>query len=98
MHNQSIAFIETALQMALQSPEVYHLLQEVFALFEQGELKGQQQHKLKGAALQKALQGKYSAKLLHFKMFQGLKVSTNGCGLLSPCFWSTLSAFIYAGQ
>ena len=60
--------------MALQSSEVYHLLQDVFSLFEHGKLKGQQQHKLKGAGLQKALQGKYNAKLQHFKMFQGLKV------------------------
>ena len=74
-HIQSTAFIETALQMALQSPKVYHLLQNVFAHIENGELKGQQPHKFKGAGLQKALQGKYSAKLLHFKMFQGLKAS-----------------------
>ena len=75
-HIQSTAFIETALQMAVQSPSVYHLLQDVFAQFECGQLKGQQPHKLKGgSAIQKALQGKYSAKLLHFKMFQGLKAS-----------------------
>lgn len=49
--------------MALQSSEVYHLLQKVFSKFEQGHLKGQQEHKLKGTGLQKALQGKYSAKL-----------------------------------
>jgi len=60
--------------MALQSSEVYHLLQKVFSKFEQGHLKGQQEHKLKATGLQKALQGKYSAKLQHFKMFQGLKV------------------------
>ncbi len=74
---QSTAFVETALQMALQSPVVYHLLQKVYSVFEQGKLKGQQPHKLTGAGLQKALQGKYSAKLQHFKMFQGLKVSKN---------------------
>ena len=72
---QSPAYIDTALQMALQSPKAYHLLQKVFALYEEGKLKGQQQHKLKGGTLLKALQGKFSARLNHYKVFQGLKVS-----------------------
>ena len=38
--------------MALQSSEVYYLLREVFSMFKQ-----LQQHKLKDAELQKALQG-----------------------------------------
>ena len=60
--------------MALQSPKVYHLLQKVFSLYEEGKLKGQQLHKLKGDTLQRAIQGKFSTRLRHFKAFQGLKV------------------------
>ena len=60
--------------MALQPASVYHLLQKVFTLFEEGELKWQQAVRLSGAGLQKALQGKNCAKLYHFKMFQGLEV------------------------
>lgn len=67
--------IETALQMALQQSKVYHKMQEVFLLFEEGKLKGQQELKLSGAGLQKALQGKNCEKLYHFKMFQGLTVN-----------------------
>ena len=60
--------------MALQPAAIYHLMQKVYTLFEQGKLKGQQETKLSGAGLQKALQGKNCAKLYHFKMFQGLEV------------------------
>ncbi len=37
---RSTAFVETALQMPLQPPVVYHLLQNVYSVFEQGKLKG----------------------------------------------------------
>ena len=60
--------------MALQCPSVYHLMQQVFSRFEEGKLKGQQPPKFTGATVRKALEGKLSAKLAHFKVFQGLKV------------------------
>ena len=63
--------------MALQSPKVYHLLQKMFTLYEEGKLKGQKVHMMKGDALHKAIQWKFSARLHHFKVFQGLKVRFN---------------------
>ncbi len=61
--------------MALQSPKVYHLIQEVFFMFEEGTLKGQKlKNKISEVGRKKALQGQYSPKAHHFKLFQGLKV------------------------
>ena len=60
--------------MALQSSTVYHLMQKVFKMYEDGEIVGQTKHTMTGSGLQKALSGKFCAKLYHFKMFQGLKV------------------------
>ena len=63
--------IQIAHQMALQCPLVYHLMQKVISLFEEGKLKGQEPPKLTGAIVWKALEGKL---LTYFKVFQGLKV------------------------
>lgn len=67
--------IEQAIQMALQPATIYHKMQEVFAKYEDGKLKGQKERFMKGAMLQKALDGKLAAKLPQFKIFQGLSVS-----------------------
>ena len=61
--------------MALQPPDIYHTMQRAFAMYEEGSLLGQSTKSRRGTdGLKKALQGKFSAKLNHFKMFQGLKV------------------------
>ena len=52
-------------------------MQRVFTLFEGGKLKGQQTDKMKGAEILKTVDGKFSAKLQHFKMLQGLNMSEN---------------------
>ena len=36
--------METAIQMATQTPNVYHKVQQVFSMFEDGELKEQKGH------------------------------------------------------
>ena len=69
--------IEQAIQMALQEAGIYHKMKEVFGLYEEGKLKGQKAVTMKGAMLQKALEGKLAPKLHHFKVFQGLDVSNN---------------------
>lgn len=71
---QSAAMVEQAIQMALQPSHVYHKMQMVFLKYEEGKLKGQKVRELKGLSLQKALEGRYAAKLPQFKVFQGLKV------------------------
>ena len=43
--------IETAHQMALQCPLVYHLMQKMISLFEEGKLKGQEPPKLTEATV-----------------------------------------------
>ncbi len=69
----TISHLENML-MALQSPAVYHRMQDMFSLFENGELKGQQKKNRESAVgRKKALQGHYSPKAHHFKMFQGLQ-------------------------
>lgn len=61
--------------MAAQPSEVYHSMQNVFDMYEKGELKGQKAHsRLTEVGKKKALQGQLSPKLHHFKVFQGLKV------------------------
>ena len=62
--------------MALQPTEVYHKMKMVFKKMERGRLKGQSEHVLTISNASKALSSQYSAKLSHFKPFQGLKVST----------------------
>ena len=69
--------IEQAIQMALQEAGIYHKMQNVFSLFEEGKLRGQKAVMMKGAMLQKALEGKLAPKLHHFKVFQGLDVIKN---------------------
>lgn len=72
---QSKVYIETAIQMALQSAKVYHQLQRTFAMFEDGVLKGLKKRNMASEICRKkALQGQYSPKAHHFKMFQGLQV------------------------
>lgn len=67
--------IEQAIQMALQPAIIYYKMQDVFGKYEEGKLKGQKGRLMKGAMLQKALEGKLAAKLPQFKIFQGLDVS-----------------------
>ena len=62
--------------MALQPTQVYHKMKMVFEEMERGRLKGQSEHVLTISNASKALSGQYSAKLNHFKPFQGIKVST----------------------
>ena len=66
--------VEQAIQMALQPCSIYHKMQQVFLQYEEGTLKGQKSRELKGLTLQKALEGRFAAKLTQFKVFQGLKV------------------------
>lgn len=66
--------VEQGIQMALQPSLIYHRMQQVFSLYEEGKLKGQKKHDMKGVTLQKALEGRLAPKLPQFKMFQGLKV------------------------
>ncbi len=58
--------------MGLQPAAVYHKMQDVLRRYELGKLKGQKERLMIGGTFQKALQGKYSFKLSHFKCFQGL--------------------------
>ena len=102
---QSAAMVEQAIQMALQPSHVYHRMKTVFLKYEEGKLKGQKVRDLKGLSLQKALEGRYAAKLPQFKVFQGLQVRAISkpvhsdlelpykicCDLLSVCLcWTAL--------
>ena len=73
--SQSESYILQAIQMALLPTIIYHKMQQVFSLFEEGKLKGQKERKNTHANRKRALEGQYSAKLFHFKPFQGLNVS-----------------------
>ena len=66
--------VDQAIQMAVQRACIYHKMQDVFRLFEEGKLKGQKMREMK-VTLKKALEGKLAPKLQHFKIFQGLDVS-----------------------
>lgn len=66
--------VEQAIQMAVLQAPVYHKMQAVFTLFEEGKLKGQKPREMTGITLQKALEGKLAPKLSQFKVFQGLQV------------------------
>lgn len=48
--------------MALLKSPIYHKMQKVFALFEEGKLRGQKAREMKGLILQKALEGKLAPK------------------------------------
>lgn len=76
--------IDQAIQMVLLPGCIYHKMQEVFRLFEEGKLKGQKPRVMKGVTLKKALEGKLAPKLPQFKVFQGLDVSWSGY-LFSSC-------------
>ena len=67
--SQSEAYVLQAIQMALQTPVVYHKMVEVFSRYEAGTLKGQKGRKHTTMQIQKALSRQYSAKLHHFKLF-----------------------------
>lgn len=72
---QSKAYVDTAMQMAVQCPSVYHKMQEFFEMYENGELLKQKKRSLlTEVGRKKAMQGQFSAKMQHFKMFQGLQV------------------------
>lgn len=73
-HVQSESYILQAIQMALQPADVYHKMKMVFEAMEVGKLKGQTERVLSLTNASKALSGKFSAKISHFKPFQGLKV------------------------
>ena len=61
--------------MAIQSSVVYHCMQKVFCMFEDGKLKGQKESTRKTViGRKKALQGHFSVKAHQFKVFQGLQV------------------------
>ena len=66
--------IEQAIQMALLPARIYHKMQRVFNLYEEGKLKGQKKRHMTGLTLRKALEGQLAPKLSQFKMFQGLQV------------------------
>ena len=66
--------VEQAIQMALQPPAIYHKMQAVFAMYEEGTLKDQKKRVMSGSTLQMAIEGKLAPKLPQFKIFQGLKV------------------------
>ena len=61
--------VEQGIQMAVQPSVVYHRMQRVFTLFEEGKLKGQRLHDMTGIVLQKALEGRLAPKLSQFKIF-----------------------------
>ena len=60
--------------MAWQPSPIFHKMKEVFTRFEDGKLKGQKPTKDSRQSLQKLMEGKYSAKLGHYKTFQGLPI------------------------
>lgn len=66
--------MEKAIQMAIQPSSIYHNMQRAFSDYESGNLKGQKSRIMTPLNVQKALEGKFSANLVHFQPFQGLKV------------------------
>ena len=60
---QSQLMVEQAIQMAIQPSPVYHKMQMAFSMYEDGQLKGQKSREMKGVAIQKGMEGKFSAKL-----------------------------------
>ncbi len=55
--------VEQAIQMAVIPAPMYHKMQSVFTLFEEGKLKGQKPQQTTGVTLQKALEEKLAPKL-----------------------------------
>ena len=72
--HQSESYVLQAIQMALQPANIYHKMKSVFEKMEEGKLKGQTERTLTLSNATRALSGQFSAKLSHFKPFQGLKV------------------------
>ena len=62
------------MQMAMLPSVLYYKMKQVFERYEIGDLKNQRARKMNKQNIQKLMDGKYSAKLHHFKMFQGLTV------------------------
>ena len=62
--------VEQAMQMALQPSPVYSKMQEVFTLFEGGNLKGQKAREMTGMNLQKVLKGGFLQSLGTSKYFK----------------------------
>ena len=79
--------------MAQMRAPVYHKLQAMFAMYEEGRLKGQKEREMKGITLQKALEGKLAPKLYHFKIFQGIDV----CVKMHIILVITKTIFLYIG-
>lgn len=71
------------MQMAMLPSPIYMKMKEVFRRYEMGELKNQKSRKMSKQNLQKLMEGKYSPKLQHFKIFQGLTVSLK-LAIVSP--------------
>ena len=71
--------------MSLQASSIYHKMQSVFVLFEEGKLKGQKARDLTGLNFQKAIEGKFAPKLHHFKIFQGIDVSVLTINFMTLC-------------
>ena len=69
---QTPSIVDTAIQMAVQPSSIYHKVQGLFAMIEEGNIK--KTRELKGRNLLRAIEGKLSANSGHFKMFQGLSV------------------------
>ena len=57
--------VEQGIQMAIQPSGIYHKMQRVFCLYEEGKLMGQKVHDMTGVTLQKALEGRLAPKLPH---------------------------------
>ena len=60
-----------AIQMATQTSEVYRLMQKAFEMFDAGKLKGA---KDQIRNVKKLIEGSFSAKINHFKVFLRLTV------------------------
>lgn len=75
--------VEQAIQMALQPPGIYHKMQTVFKMYEEGTLKDQKKRVMNGTTLQMAIEGKLAPKLPQFKVFQGLKVRLYKCSIIA---------------
>lgn len=65
------------MQMALLPSPTFHKMKSVFLKYEEGKLKNQKPPKVSKQSFQKLIEGKYAAKLTHFKIFQGLQVKYN---------------------
>lgn len=82
--------------MAIQPPSIYYKMQEVFEKYENGELKKQKLRSRKSdIGKKKFMQGHYSAKVQHFKVFQGLKVRVALLVSFHPCLGKHNASVIF---